>query len=403
MNITREIPPTAGFALGASDILSGVRRGKMLEDNFKDYLGLPYARVSCSGTAAFYLILETIKGLNKKRKVVIPSFVCPLLPLAIARAGLETLVCDIENDSFNFDPGQLEEICRGNQDILAITAIHLAGIPQDLSLILALGEKYNIFVIEDCAQSLGASAGNLPCGALGDFSFFSLCRGKGLTIYEGGLIVSKNNKYARELDNNISLLVKNAPFLEALRITELTGYALMYRPALAWFIFGMPRSYWNWRNKPIRAAAEYFDMDFPVHRVSLFRQRIGSHLFSRLEREIAAQREKAAYYIEKLRGIEGLKLITEPDRAKAAYPYLTLVFDDPRKKISAQRLLRLRGLGPGLAYAASVTEYDYLQKIVGNKIYPNGLSLAEKHLTLSTNSFLRSVDLETIVRLVKNL
>lgn len=397
------IPPTAGFALGPKDFLKTLRPNAIgsLEEDLKNYLGAPYARLTCSGTAAFYLILETLKNLNAGEKVIIPSFACPLLALAIARAGLEVLVCDIRMDSFDFEPGQLEALCRDHPDILAITAVHLAGIPQDISASLALAQKHKIFLIEDCAQSLGAIDHGRPTGSQGDLSFFSFCRGKGLTIYEGGMIVSNKKEYAGLIDEKISALVKNNLFIEVLRVIELFGYALVYRPRLAWLAFGLPRIFWQQQGERLRAAAEYFSIDFPVHKVSAFRRALGHACFGRLEEEIAGQRKKAAYYIEKLTGVPAIKLITEPAGTKAAYPYLTLLFDQPRKKIAA--LGCLRGLGVSVAYALAISDYAYLKGIIKNQACPNGRSLAERQITLSTNSFLKEKDLEKVVRALKNI
>jgi dTDP-4-amino-4,6-dideoxygalactose transaminase len=184
MNLFREIPPTAGLPLSAKDILPifYINKHGLLEDDFSKYLGAAYAKITYSGTAAFYIILEALKNLSPKKTVIIPSFICPLVPLAIRRAGFKTLVCDIEKDSFNFRIDKLEEICLNNKDILSIVAVHLAGIPIDFAPIKKMARENKIFIIEDCAQSLGAMHQGKKTGSLGDFSFFSLCRGKGLTI-----------------------------------------------------------------------------------------------------------------------------------------------------------------------------------------------------------------------------
>ena len=211
MSIFKEIPPTAGFPVFAKDLLSAlinIGKGSLKED-FKHYLGVPYAAITYSGTAAFYIILEGLKQLSSKKTVIIPAFICPLVPLAIKRAGLNVLVCDINQTNLGFDINQLEKLFSNNQDILAIVAVHLAGIPVDFEPIKQIADSFRAFVIEDCAQSLGAEYKGEKTGSLGDFSFFSLCRGKGLTIYEGGVIVAKDNQYARLLDKQISTFVKN--------------------------------------------------------------------------------------------------------------------------------------------------------------------------------------------------
>ena len=135
MSLFREIPPTAGLPIQGKDILSALfakTPEDALENDFKAYLGVPFAKVTYSGTAAFYIILESLKQFSDKGTIVIPSFICPLIPLAIKRAGFKIQVCDINIDNFDYNTQKLNELCLNNSDILAIMAVHLAGIPIDL-------------------------------------------------------------------------------------------------------------------------------------------------------------------------------------------------------------------------------------------------------------------------------
>ncbi len=406
MNIFKEIPPTAGFPLSLKDFLSILRkknRQSSLEDDFKGYLNAPYAQITYSGTAALYLILESLKTISFRKKVIIPSYICPLVPLAIKRAGLEVVVCDINKDNFNFDIGGLEGLCLRNTDILAIVPVHLAGIPQDLDAIKNIAQRHKIFLIEDCAQSLGAVYKGKRVGSFGEFSFFSLCRGKGPTIYEGGVIVANNSEYASVIDKKIGELVKNNFFSETLKIFELFGYGLLYRPGLFWLAFSLPQIYWNSRGQRLKALGDYYALDFSMHRVSRIRKLIGHIGFSRLEKEIKKQRKKAFYYIEGLAGVPGIRIITEPAGSEATYPYLVVLFDDPEKRKAAQEAFRGKGLGVFQVYDAAITDYDYLKDKIGNSIFPNARYLAEREITLSTSTFLKDDDLAVVVDTIKRV
>lgn len=372
-----------------------------MEEDFKNYLGVPYAEAACSGTAAFYLILESLKTLSHKKSVIIPSFVCPLLPLAIHRAGLKVKVCDINRDNFNFDISQLEKLCSQQDDILAIVAVHLGGIPVDLDSIKGVSKARGIFIIEDCAQSLGALYKDKKVGTLGDFSFFSLARGKGLTIYEGGIIATKNKGYAAILDRAMKKLVGKDILSEGLRSMELFGYWIFYRPSLFWFVYRLPRIYWDWLREPLKGASEYFTLDFPLHRVSKIRKSVGHASFFRLEEELNSQRQKIARYQEKLKETEGVKLITEPPQTKASYPYLTLMFSDPQKRKRCQDLFKNSGLGVSQVYLSAITDYAYLKGIIEKRDYPNARYLAEREITLTTSTFLNEADIETITNLIR--
>lgn len=400
MSIFKEIPPTAGFALPAKDLFSAlIKAGQKepLETLFKDYLGSNYARIINSGTAAFYIILKSLKELSDKKTVIIPSFVCPLLVLAINRAGLKVKVCDINKDNFDYDAVQLEGLCSSDTDILAICAVHLAGIPLQYDSIRRASEIRGIYVIEDCAQALGAEYKTKKAGTLGDFSFFSLCRGKGLTIYEGGVISTTKTEYFRILDEKIAELAKQDLFGESLKILELFGYWAFYRPGLFWFVYGMPKLYWKWKNQPLRAAAEYFDPDFPIHRVSGFRKSVGAREFIRLEKEIEKQREKAGFYIERLKELKNIKIISEPPGTKSTYPYLTLLFNSGEDSQRMESLLNNLGLGVSKIYACAISDYTYLKGLNPEGNCQNARSLSSRHLSLSTSAFLKEKDMQLVV------
>jgi dTDP-4-amino-4,6-dideoxygalactose transaminase len=402
MGILREIPPTAGWQLWAQELwLSLQQKETRLSQEFAEWLNLPYAATSCSGTAAFYFILETLKKISSRKGIVIPAFACPLLPLAIARAGLKTIVCDINQDNFNFDKAALEETCQQNQDILAIVAVHLAGIPLELERLQETSRRHHLLLIEDCAQSLGVLYRGNKTGSLGDFSFFSLCRGKGLTIYEGGIAATTRKEYAPLLSETIQALSQNKYLSEALKILELLGYWLLYRPGGFWFVWRLPQIFWQLQAMPLRSAAEYFSPNFPTHKLSAFRERLAQTLFGRLEEEIGGQRKKAEYYLENLQDVSGLKIISEPPDTRASYPFLTLVFDSARRKKTTLHKLSVSGLGAGEIYSQPLNGYDYLRPIVEDKIYPHAHYLASNSLTLSTSCFLRQAELERIVKIIR--
>jgi perosamine synthetase len=406
MSWFREIPPTAGFPLDWKRALSIFKTGHFqdtLESDFRDYLDVEYAKVTCSGTAALYLILETLKKLSPRKMVIIPSFICPLVPLAIKRAGLNVEICDINKGDFNFNLLELEELCLKNPDILAIVPVHLGGIPLDLDPIKKISEQYGIFLIEDCAQSLGATYQDKKVGTMGDFSFFSLCRGKGLTIYEGGVIVTSKKDYVGQVEETIERLVKDDFVLEWLRIFELFGYGLFYRPLLFWFVFKLPQMFWNLQGKRFRAFMEYFTAEFPIHHVSKMRKQMGHVHFHHLEEEIKRQREKASYYIEGLRGVEGVQVVKAPEYGRGNYPYLTLIFDTPVKREMVLKRFENSGLGISQIYACPITDYDYLKPILPDRSCPNAHYLAEREITLSTSTFLKEIDLDSILNILRDL
>lgn len=400
MNIFREIPPTAGFPIWFKDLFAKQKPGT-LEQDLQSYFQVPYAAVTYSGTAAFYFILETLKKLSPKTTVVVPSFVCPLVPLAVARAGLKVEVCDIAKDRFDYDLGELERICHNNQDILAVLAVHLGGIPVDLDSVGSITKKQGIFLIEDCAQALGAEYDGKKVGTIGDFGFFSLCRGKGLTIYEGGVAIAQE-KYVSLLKETIKILEKRDFFAEFIKIIEFFGYMVFYRPLLFWFVFKLPQVFWQSRKDPARAMGEYATKDFPIHRVSAFRKNLGHKFFYHLDEEIAKQRERAQLYFEEMKSVFGIHLIAEREKTIASYPYVTLIVDSAEKRDEIFKKLNTKGIGASIVYVGALSDYDFLSNIVPQRTFPNACYLAKHTITLSTSTFLAKEGILNVARAVRS-
>lgn len=406
MSIFKEIPPTAGFSISTRELSSAFNAGRdaySLENDFLKYIGASYARITTSGTAAFYIILEAVKKISPKKKVVIPAYTCPLVVLAIKRAGFITEVCDTSADSFDFDYAALERICGSDSDIAAIVATHLGGVPADIIRLKEITSRYNVIIIEDCAQSLGALYENRPVGSFGDFSFFSLCRGKGLTIYEGGVIVTTKREYIAHLEAAEKRFIGGNFLQESLKVAELFGYFIFYRPNLFWFAFKLPQTFWMMLGKPLKAFTEYYTVDFPLYKVSGIRKRVGHAAFYRLEGEINEQRKKADLYLDGLSGISGIKVIKESSRSRATYPFITVLFDDIKKKERIFPSLNDCGLGASILYLHEISGYEYLRTLLPSKGFPNAKHLAEKAMTLSTSIFLKDEDIFTIISKIKKL
>lgn len=384
--------------LGAFSAASGP--ANPLEDDFKKYLKTDFAKVTGSGAGALYLILEALKGISAKKTVIIPSYICTLVPIAIHKAGLKVEVCDITGKDFNYDPIELERLCAADKDILAVIAAHIGGIPVDLDTIGRITAKHGIFMIEDCAQSLGAQYKARPVGRSGDFSFFSLCRGKGLTTYEGGVLVVNKEEFIAPVNAAIDRLVKERPFLEWFKTLELFGYWLFYRPQLFWFVFNLPRDLWLAKGDKVRAFQDYHTADFPVHGVSGARQGIAHAAFGRLGQEIAAQRNKALRLIGSIEKIDGVVVVKESPGDVATYPLLTVIFKDPESRDRALSVLQRARLGASIMYLHAITDYEYLEGIVPRKRSEKGRSLAARAMTLSTSAYLKREDLDRIIKLL---
>ncbi len=403
MSIFRDVPPTAGLALSTRELTAAYRNrhsGDLLVQDFQNHLGASFAAITCSGTTALYLICEALKDLSPKKTILVPSFICPLVARALRRAGYFLALYDTGPRDFNGDAAQVKAACAANPDIAAILVNHLAGIPCDMARFETTVKTCGLFVIEDCAQSFGALYKGKMVGTLGDFSFFSLAAGKGLTLYEGGVLVAKHGKHAALINAAMHRLVHPAFFLEARRVFELLGYGLFYRPQLFWFVFTLPQLFWSRLGNEVKALREDFDSDFPVHAVSGFRKAAGHIAFPRIASAQRSQREKAACYIEGLKNLSGITVIQESAGDTATYPYVAVAFDDPSRQKAALKQFSNTGLGVSQIYAHALPDYDYLRGNVPEENCEKARRLAETTITLSTSAFLGKNDIEKCIQIL---
>ena len=138
-----------------------------------------------SGTAALYVSLRAL-GIGAGDEVLVPAFVCASVLQAVHTAGATPRFVDCDPATFNIDPADARRKVGGSTR--AIIVAHLFGLPADLDPLLELGPP----VIEDCAQTLGASYKGRPVGAFGKISTCSFYATKLLAAGEGGMVLSSS-------------------------------------------------------------------------------------------------------------------------------------------------------------------------------------------------------------------
>ncbi len=162
------------------------------EAKFARFIGVKAGLAVSSGTAALHLSLLAL-GIGKGDEVILPSFVCTAPYLAILYTGAKPCLVDIEEGSYNLSFKETEK--RINQRTKAIIAPHMFGNPVKIRQFLSLG----VPIVEDCAQSLGASLAGKKTGSFGTISIFSFYATKLMTTGEGGMIVSNSSQLLKKM------------------------------------------------------------------------------------------------------------------------------------------------------------------------------------------------------------
>lgn len=162
------------------------------ESDMSGYIGVKGAAAVSSGTAALHLSLIAL-GVKEGDDIAIPSYVCPALLNAVNYIGANPLLIDIGYDSYNISPSDLKR--RLTKKTKAVIAPHIFGLPADIEEILNIG----IPVIEDCAQSIGASYKGKKVGSFGDCAILSFYATKVMTTGEGGMVLSNSDRILEKI------------------------------------------------------------------------------------------------------------------------------------------------------------------------------------------------------------
>ena len=164
---------------------------KKFEKKFQKKYNLNYVSATSSGTGALHLGLKAL-NIKKGDEVILPETTWVSCANAINYVGAKPVFVDIKEDTWCIKPDAIEK--KISKKTKAIMAVHLYGNVCDMSAIMKIKKKYNLFLIEDCAESIGAKYNNKSVGSFGDVAIFSFHGTKTITTGEGGLFVCKNKK-----------------------------------------------------------------------------------------------------------------------------------------------------------------------------------------------------------------
>src|SRR3989338_9293213 len=143
---------------------------KEFEDKFAKYVGVKYACAVSSGTAALHLGVRAL-GLKAGDEVITTPFSFVSSANCLLYEGVKPVFVDIEEETFNIDSSKIEE--QITKKTKAILPIHIFGQSADMDEIMKIAEKYNLKILEDACESLGATYKGKMVGTTGDIGTYA--------------------------------------------------------------------------------------------------------------------------------------------------------------------------------------------------------------------------------------
>lgn len=164
-------------------------KGEKFENEFSNYLGLKHCVGLNSGLDALILAFRAL-GIGKGDEVIVPANTYIASVLGITENGATPVFID-SDEYYNLDATKIEE--KINSKTKAILVVHLYGQAADVANIRAISDKYNLYLVEDCAQSHGACFDGKVTGTWGDIGCFSFYPTKNIGAFGDGGAIATNN------------------------------------------------------------------------------------------------------------------------------------------------------------------------------------------------------------------
>ena len=169
-------------------------KGKFInkfEESFSKYTKIKYSTAVVNGTAALHLALVAL-GVKEKDEVIVPTITYVATVNAIKYVNAKPVFVDSSLEDWQMDLNEVEK--KITKKTKAIICPHIYGQMTNMSRLNSLKKKYNLFLIEDCAESLGSFYKSKHSGNFSDVATFSFYGSKTITTGEGGMVCSNNKK-----------------------------------------------------------------------------------------------------------------------------------------------------------------------------------------------------------------
>lgn len=181
------------------------------EQKFAQYMGVKHAIAVSSGTAGLHISLISL-NIGKDDAVITTPFSFIASANCILLAGATPIFVDIDPGTLNIDPEKIrqhiEKHCtrdertgiitdkRTGKSVKAILPVHVFGQPCDMGKIMQVADEYNLYVVEDACEAIGAEWSGKKAGSFGNASVFAFYPNKQMTTGEGGMIITNDEKVA---------------------------------------------------------------------------------------------------------------------------------------------------------------------------------------------------------------
>ncbi|WP_172196397.1 UDP-4-amino-4,6-dideoxy-N-acetyl-beta-L-altrosamine transaminase [Saccharibacillus qingshengii] len=357
------------------EVLRGdfITQGPAIQDfeaKVANYVGAKYAVAFTNGTAALHGACFAA-GIAHGDEVITTPITFLASSNCILYQGGTPVFADIDMNTYNLDPNQVEMLIT--KKTKAIIAVDFSGQPVEIDRLNRLAKDHGLVLIEDAAHSLGASYQNVKVGSWADMTMFSFHPVKHVTTGEGGVIVTNNENYYRQLQ----LFRNHGLTRQPDEMSNNEG---------PWY-YEMHSLGYNYRMTDLQAA-------------------LGASQMNKLDSFVKRRREIAEQYNKELAGIEGLILpFQHKDSHSSWHIYVTRWLPEVLNGTRKEFFEALRSLNIGVnVHYIPVYLQPYYQKLgYESGLCPNAESYYKTAITLPLYPRMTDQDVKDVISAVRKV
>ena len=321
-------------------------------------VGSKHAAAMTSGTGAIHLALKAA-GVGEGDIVFCPTLTFSATANPIIYQNATPVFIDSDYETWNMDPKALEAAFEKYGDkVKAVLVVHLYGLSADMDKIMEICSKYNVTVIEDAAESLGAYYKGKHTGTFGEFGVFSFNGNKIITTSGGGMLVSNDEEKIKKV------------------------------------------RFWSTQSRDVARHYQHSELGFN-YRMSNVVAGIGRGQLKVLEQRVAKKKYIFEYYKRELGQLEGVEFMPINDWNEPNYWLSVMTLSGKVRPLDVMEALEKeniesRPVWKPMHMQPFFAEYDYVGGDVSEKLFENGVCLP-------SDTKMTDGELERICSIIKGL
>lgn len=328
------------------------------EEEFREALGLEHHPVAVGSCTDAIHLAYVLCGLRPGDEVIVPVFTCTATSIPLLYHGVRIRFADAQVDTMNIDPAHVRSLVTDRTK--AIVCVHYGGLPCDMDELQSIADDAGVPLIEDAAQAVGASYKGRPVGSMSDFTAFSFQAIKHITTGDGGMLM--------------------------LRDPDLVAKTKRIR----WFgIDREAKQGGTWENDIYEVGYKYQMTDIGAA--------MGLAALQTLDETMTLRKSILARYIDRLAGIDGIRVVGADYQDRVHAAWLCTVLVDRRKDL--ERKLRDAAIESGQVHFRN-DRYTVFGNFREAEL-PNMNALENRYLVLPLHTHMSVSDADRICDVIQ--